>query len=69
MTWQYIRLAVGRIKQYRDADYAEPCDEDGNILYYCGFDDDFYRYATKKVIGYEIRDKVMYCRLEGVKVC
>lgn len=65
MTYQYIRLAVGRLKRYWDADYVEPCDEHGSPLPYMGFDDDFYRYGTMKVIDYEIKDRVMYCRLKG----
>lgn len=66
MTWQYIWRAVGTYR-YRFADDVEPCDEDGNLLPYYGDEDAFLRYGAKKVLDYEVRDRIMYCRLEGVR--
>ena len=68
MTYQYARLAVahGRPK-YREAEYIVPWDEHGNVLSFNSEDEEMFSCATKKVIGYEIKDKVMYCRLEGFK--
>ena len=68
MSWQYIYKAVGTYR-WRFADWVEPCDEHGNILPYLGDDDMFMRYATLKVKDFEVKDRVMYCRLEGVKIC
>lgn len=63
MTYQYARLAVG-IK-FKGADYSCPCTEDGTPIDYTTEYEEML-YCTKKVIGYEIKDNVMYCRLEGV---
>ena len=67
MTYQYARLAVGRKAPYRDAFVALPCDEHGNVLIFESEEEEAVNCWTRKVIGYEIKDKVMYCRLEGIK--
>lgn len=67
MTYQYIRLAVGRLKRYRGIYEAIPLDEDGNELPPMSEDEMMFRCATRKVIDYTVEGNVMYCRLEGLK--
>lgn len=67
MTYQYARLAVGRIKKFRNVFEAVPLTESGEELPPMTQDALDILTWTKKVIGYEIKDGVMYCRLEGVK--
>lgn len=67
MTFQYARLAVGRLKRFRDACEAIPLTESGEELPLMSEEEQVYTIWAKKVIDYEIRDGVMYCRLEGVK--
>jgi hypothetical protein len=67
MTYQYARLAVGRLKRYRDAWDIVPLTESGEELPTMSEQDLENLTWTKKVIDYEIKDGVMYCRLEGVK--
>ena len=63
MTYRYLNLAVGRKKEYRDVYDTVPCDEDGNELIFRSADDEMFGTWKKEVIDYEIRDKIMYCRL------
>ena len=67
MTFQYARLAVGRLKRYRDAWDIVPLTESGEELPPMSEEDLENLTWTKKVIDYEIKDGVMYCRLEGVR--
>ena len=67
MTYQYARLAVGRLKRYRDAWDIVPLTESGEELPPMTETDMQYKIWTKNVIDYEIKDGVMYCRLEGVR--
>lgn len=63
MTYHYATLAIGRKKEYRDVDYTVPCDRDGNPLSFNSQLEEEINTWTKKVISYEIRNKVMYCCL------
>lgn len=65
MTYQYARLAVGR--KFKDAREAVPLTESGDELPPMTQDARDALTWTKKVISYEIKDGVMYCRLEGIK--
>lgn len=65
MTFQYARLAVGR--RFRDAYEAVPLTESGRELPPMPEEELMFLTWAKKVISYEIKDGVMYCRLEGVK--
>lgn len=67
MTFQYARLAVGRKKEYRGAREAVPLTENGKELPPMPEDELAALTWTKKVLEYEIRDEVMYCKLKGVK--
>ena len=67
MTYQYARLAVGRMRKGRNELEAVPLTESGEELPPMTQDALDILTWTKKVIGYEIKDGVMYCRLEGVK--
>ena len=66
MTYRYLNLAVGRKKQWRDIFDTVPCDEDGNILVFNSEDEEMFGTWKKKVLGYEVKDRMMYVRLEGV---
>lgn len=65
MTYQYARLAVGR--KFKDAREAVPLTESGEELPPMAQDALDALTWTKKVISYEIKDGVMYCRLKGVR--
>lgn len=65
MTFQYARLAVGR--KFRDVFEAVPLTESGEELPIMTEEDLEIMTWTKKVLSYEIKDGVMYCRLEGLK--
>lgn len=67
MTFRYAMLAVGRIERYRGVAEAIPLTEDGNELPPMSPEQFMLRTWTKKVKSYEIKDGIMYCRLEGVK--
>lgn len=67
MTFQYARLAVGRLKRYRDAFEAVPLTESGEELPPMTEDEQMHKVWAKQIESYEIKDGVMYCRLKGVK--
>lgn len=64
MTFQYIKLAVGRLKQYGDIVEAVPLDRNGNELPPVSERTAMILCATKKVLDYEVRDNIMFCRLD-----
>lgn len=66
MTYRYLNLAIGRKKEWIDVSDTVPCDMYGTVLTFNSEDEEMFGTWTKKVIDYEIKDKVMYCRLEGV---
>ena len=67
MTYQYARLAIGRKKKWRDVFDIVPLTESGDELPVLPPDELDFMTWTRKVISYEIKDGVMYCRLEGLK--
>ena len=67
MTFQYARRAVGRLKRFNDIYEAVPLTESGEELPIMTEEEMEFLTWPKKVIDYEIRDGIMYCRLEGVK--
>lgn len=66
MTFQYARLAVGRLKRYRDAFDIVPLTESGEELPPMTEETQMYTIWAKQIVSYEVRDGVMYCRLKGV---
>lgn len=67
MTFQYARLAVGRLRKYREVFEAVPLTESGEELPIMPERELERLTWAKKVKSYEIKDGVMYCRLEGLK--
>ena len=67
MTFQYARRAVGRLKRFKDIYEAVPLTESGEELPVMTEEEMEFLTWPKKVIDYEIRNGIMYCRLEGVK--
>ena len=63
MTYRYAMLAIGRKPEWRDVWDTVPCDEEWNPLSFSSQMEADINTWTKKVLDYEIRDKVMYCRL------
>lgn len=63
MTYRYAMLAVGRKPEWRDVRETVPCDESGIPLSFGSQFEEEIRTWTKKVISYEIRNKIMYCNL------
>ena len=67
MTFQYARLAVGRLRKYREVFEAVPLTESGEELPIMPEKELELLTWARKVKSYEITDGVMYCRLEGLK--
>ena len=67
MTFQYARLAIGRLKRYRNVWDIVPLTESGEELPPMSEEDMERLTWTKKIMSYEIKDGVMYCKLKGVK--
>lgn len=69
MTYRYVNLAAGRKKKWKDVIDTVPCDMYGTVLTFGSEDEEMFGTWAKKVLEYEIIDKIMYCKLEGVKAC
>lgn len=67
MTYQYISKAIYRLPKFRDVIAIELHKEDGSPLPPLGEEEAFYLFGCRKVAGYWIENRIMHCRLEGVR--
>ena len=67
MRYHYATLAVGRKKEYMDAYEAVPLTETGESLPPMSQLELEMLTWNLKVLSWEIKDGIMYCRLEGLK--